>query len=59
MNAIKTAEKKKYAEGRAEGRAEGEKEMALSIAKKMKEAGMEADAIAQMTGLSDEEVAVL
>ena len=26
VNAIRTAEKKKYAEGRAEGRAEGEKE---------------------------------
>ena len=67
VNAIKTAEKTKYAEGRAEGRIEGraegriegEKEKALSIARKMKEAGMETDAIARMTGLSDEEVAAL
>lgn len=67
VNAIKTAEKKKYAEGlveglaegRAEGRAEGEKNMALSIAKKMKEAGMEADEIVRMTGLSEEEVGAL
>jgi len=59
VNAIKTAEKTKYAEGRAEGRAEGEKDMALSIAKKMKEAGMEADEIVRMTGLSEEEVVAL
>jgi len=51
VNAIKTAEKKKYAEG--------EKNMALSIARKMKETGMEADAIVRMTGLSEEEVVAL
>ena len=46
-------------EGRAEGRAEGEKEKALAIARNMKSASMPTDMIAQMTGLSADEIATL
>ena len=47
------------AEGREEGRAEGEKEKALAIARNMKSAGLSTDMIAQMTGLSADEIATL
>ena len=43
-------------EGRAEGRAEGEKAKALKIARRMKDKGFSADDIADMTGLSPEDV---
>ena len=46
-------------EGRVEGRAEGEKEKALAIARNMKSAGLSTDMIAQMTGLSADEIATL
>ena len=46
-------------EGRAEGCAEGEKEKALAIARNMKSASMPTDMIAQMTGLSADEIATL
>ena len=46
-------------EGRVEGRAEGEKEKALAIAFNMKSAGLSTDMIAQMTGLSADEIATL
>lgn len=64
LNAIKTAEKIKYAEGVAEGMEKGmaegmEKGMEMGadkrnveIAKKMLQLGMTADSIAQVTGLS-------
>lgn len=59
-NAIKTAEKEKYAEGRAEGRAEGlaegEKKKALEVAKRMKSMGMTTELITQATGLMPQEV---
>ena len=76
VNAIKTAEKKKFAEGRAEGlaegmtkgreeglaegmtkgREEGELKRAREIASKMKTIGMPVSDIAQMTGLSADEI---
>ena len=52
VNAIRTAEKTKFAEGRAEGRAEGIAE----VAKKMLDKGMSAEVVADMTGLSLDEV---
>ena len=55
VNAIRTAEKKKFAEGRAEGRAE----VIVEVAKKMLDNGMSADLVAEMTGLSLEEVSSL
>ncbi len=71
VNAIKTAEKKKFeegkaegraeglAEGRAEGRAEGEKNKACEIATKMKASGISVDDIMKITGLTEEEVSKL
>ena len=63
VNAIRTAEKKKFAEGRAEGiaegRAEGRAEGIVEVAKKMLDNGMSADLVAEMTGLSLEEVSSL
>lgn len=43
-------------EGHAEGRAEGERNKQLEIARKMKEMGMTADVIAQVTGLAPGEI---
>ena len=51
VNAIRTAEKTKFAEGRAEGIAE--------VAKKMLDKGMSAEVVADMTGLSLDEVSKL
>lgn len=51
VNAIKTAEKKKYAEGRAEGLAE--------VAKKMLAKGMTAEDVAELTGISAEDIGKL
>ena len=63
VNAIRTAEKKKYAEGEAEGlakglakglvegRAEGRVEGIVEVAKKMLDKGMAATLVAEMTGL--------
>ena len=60
INAIKTAEKKKYAEGlakgHAEGLAEGELKKSKEIATKLKSTGMPAEAISKMTGLSVDEI---
>ena len=47
------------AEGRAEGRAEGEKANALNIARRMKGKGFATEDIADMTGLSAEEINAL
>ena len=52
VNAIRTAEKTKFAEGIAEGRAEG----FMAVAKKMLDKGMSAEVVADMTGLSLDEV---
>ena len=48
VNALRTGEKTKFAEGRAEGIAE--------VAKKMLDKGMSAEVVADMTGLSLDEV---
>lgn len=52
VNAIRTAEKKKFAEGRAEGRAEG----IIEVAKTMINKGMSVELISEVTGLSHEEI---
>lgn len=71
VNAIRTAEKKKYAEGEAEGlakglakglvegRAEGRAEGIVEVAKKMLDKGMAAALVAEMTGLPLDEVSNL
>ena len=51
VNAIRTAEKKKFAEGRAE--------RIVEVAKKMLDKGMSADLIAEITGLSLDKVSSL
>ena len=56
VNAIRTAEKKKYAEGRAEGRAEGEKKAKERIASNLLALGVPIEAIMQASGLSEEEI---
>lgn len=52
VNAIKTAEKKKFEEGLAEG----EKKRTREIAAKMKASGMSVDDIMKITGMSEEEI---
>ena len=71
VNAIRTAEKKKYAEGEAEGlakglakglvegRAEGRAEGIVEVAKKMLDKGMAAALVAEMTGLPLDKVSNL
>lgn len=59
VNAIRTAEKKKFAEGRAEGIAEGRAEGRAEVARKMLDKGMSTELVAEMTGLSLEEVSSL
>ena len=71
VNAIRTAEKKKYAEGEAEGlakglakglvegRAEGRAEGIVEVAKKMLDKGMAAALVAEMTGLPRDKVSNL
>ena len=67
VNAIKTAEKKKYAEGMAKGiaegmakgMAEGERKKALDIAKVMLANGMTTKDICDMTGLTKKDIASL
>ena len=67
VNAIRTAEKKKYAEGEAEGlakglvegRAKGRAEGIVEVAKKMLDKGMAADLVAEMTGLPLDKVSHL
>ena len=60
VNAIRTAEKKKYAEGReegrAEGRAEGEKKAKEEIASNLLALGVPIETIMQASGLSEEEI---
>ena len=56
VNAIRTAEKKKYAEGRAEGRAEGEKKAKERIASNLLALGVPIETIIQASGLSEEEI---
>lgn len=56
VNAIKTAEKRKYAEGREEGLAEGRTEWRIEIARKLREINMQTNEIAIITKLSIEEI---
>lgn len=64
VNAIKTAEKKKYAEGRAEGRAEGiaegraegEKAAKEEIASRLLSLGVPMSTVVQASGLTEEEI---
>ena len=55
VNAIRTAEKKKYAEGRAEGRAEGIEKEKIETVKRLKAIGADINMITVATGLSAEE----
>ncbi len=59
VNAIKTAEKKKYAEGRAEGRAEGEKEAKETIALNLLSLGVPLETIIKASGLTADEITAL
>lgn len=52
VNAIRSAEKKKFAEGRAEGRAEGLAEVVRAMLAK----GMAKDLIAELTGMSVDDI---
>ena len=52
VNAIRTAEKKKYAEGRAEG----EKKAKEGIASNLLALGVPIETIMQASGLSEEEI---
>lgn len=47
------------AEGQAKGRAEGERNKQIEIARKMKQAGMDAETIARLTGLATDEIDAL
>ena len=52
-SALKTAQKKGWAEGRAEGRAERRE---IQIAQNMKKRGLPISLIAEMAGLSEEKI---
>ena len=60
VNAIRSAEKKKFAEGRAkglaEGRAEGLAEGRAEIVRAMLARGMAKDLIAELTGMSVDDI---
>lgn len=64
---LNTAKLEGHAEGRAEGlvegqakgRAEGERNKQIEIARKMKQAGMDAETIARLTGLATDEIDAL
>ena len=60
VNAIKSAEKKKYAEGRAEGilegRAEGRAESMAEVARAMLAKGMDVAVISEITGLTPNQI---
>ena len=64
VNAIRTAEKTKFAEGmaegmakgKAEGRAEGEKEAKVKIASNLLSLGVPIETIIQASGLSEGEI---
>ena len=60
INAINTAKKDSFAEGRAEGhaegRAEGIKRRKVEIARKMLRRGMEADEVAEVMDMTIQEI---
>lgn len=57
--AKKEARKEGLEEGREEGREEGEKKATLSIARSLKSRGMDISSIADVTGLSPEQISTL
>ena len=59
VNAIRTAEKKKYAEGRAEGRAEGIDSQKMDTARMMLADGEPVAKIMRYTGLSVQQIEAL
>ena len=59
MSCIEYATVKVREEGKAEGKAEGELEAKVSIAKSMKEKGLDNKIIAECTGLSLEQIEAL
>ena len=59
VNAIKTAEKKKFAEGKAGGRAEGRAEGKIEVAQRLLDMGMSIGDIVMATGLTSEEISAL
>lgn len=59
VNAIKTAEKKKYAEGRAEGRAEGERKAREAIASNLLSLGVPMETIMKASDLTAGEIKAL
>lgn len=56
VNAIRSAEKKKFAEGRAKGLAEGRAEGLAEIVRAMLAKGMAKDLIAELTGMSVDDI---
>lgn len=56
VNAIRTAEKTKFAEGMAEGMAKGEKEAKEKIAANLLSLGVPLETIVQASDLSEEEI---
>lgn len=56
VNAIRTAEKTKFAEGMAEGMAKGEKEAKEKIAANLLSLGVPLETIVQASGLSEEDI---
>ena len=59
VNAIKTAEKKKYAEGRAEGRAECERKAREAIASNLLSLGVPMETIMKASDLTAGEIKAL
>uniref|UniRef100_UPI0040299288 hypothetical protein n=1 Tax=Prevotella sp. TaxID=59823 RepID=UPI0040299288 len=56
INAINTAKKDSFAEGRAEGIAEGIELKTVEIARKMLRRGMEADEVAEVMDMTIQEI---
>ena len=56
INAINTAKKDSFAEGRAEGIAEGIEFSKVEIARKMLQRGMEADEVAEVMDMTIQEI---
>lgn len=63
VNAIRSAEKKKFAEGKEEGRAEGMAEGVAKgkaeVAKAMLAKGMAVSVVAEITGLTEEQISII
>ena len=56
INAINTAKKDSFAEGRAEGIAEGIELKTVEIARKMLQRGIEADEVAEVVDMTIQEI---